>query len=75
MRSESLKIGVIGAGARGTALVRLLANNGSSVHLWCHEVETSQDILSNHLNSSFLANIPLPEKLGASTDLSEVVRN
>jgi glycerol-3-phosphate dehydrogenase (NAD(P)+) len=75
MRSESLKIGVIGAGAWGTALARLLANNGSRVHLWCHEVETSQDILTNHLNSSFLVDIPLPETLGASTDLGEVVRN
>ena len=75
MQSESLKIGVIGAGAWGTALARLLANNGSSVLLWCHEAETSQDILTNHLNSSFLADIPLPETLGASTDLGEVVRN
>ena len=75
MLSENLQIGVIGAGAWGTALARLLVNNGNSVQLWCHEAETRQDILTNHLNSSFLPDIQLPETLGASTELSEVVRN
>ena len=70
-----MQIGVIGAGAWGTALARLLANNGNSVQLWCHEAETKQDILTNHVNSSFLPDIPLPETLGATTELSEVVRN
>ena len=70
-----MQIGVIGAGAWGTALARLLANNGNAVQLWCHEAETKQDILTNHVNSSFLPDIPLPETLGATTELSEVVRN
>ena len=75
MKSNEMQIGVIGAGAWGTALARLLANNGNAVQLWCHEAETKQDILTNHVNSSFLPDIPLPETLGATTDLSEVVRN
>jgi glycerol-3-phosphate dehydrogenase (NAD(P)+) len=75
MLSENLQIGVIGAGAWGTALARLLVNNGNSVQVWCLEAETRKDILTNHLNSSFLPEIPLPETLNASTDLSEVVRN
>ena len=75
MKSNEMQIGVIGAGAWGTALARLLANNGNSVQLWCHEAETKQDILTNHVNSSFLPDIPLPETLGATTELSEVVRN
>ena len=75
MKSNEFQIGVIGAGAWGTALARLLAINGNAVQLWCHEAETKQDILTNHVNSSFLPDIPLPETLGATTDLSEVVRN
>ncbi|MEC8981394.1 MAG: NAD(P)H-dependent glycerol-3-phosphate dehydrogenase [SAR324 cluster bacterium] len=75
MLSENLQIGVIGAGAWGTAMARLLVNNGNSVQVWCLEAETRQDILTNHLNSSFLPEIRLPETLNASTDLSEVVRN
>ncbi|MEE3265677.1 MAG: NAD(P)H-dependent glycerol-3-phosphate dehydrogenase [SAR324 cluster bacterium] len=75
MLSENLQIGVIGAGAWGTALARLLVNNGNSVQVWCLEAETRQDILTNHLNSSFLPEIRLPETLNVSTDLSEVVRN
>ena len=75
MKSNEFQIGVIGAGAWGTALARLLAINGNAVQLWCHEAETKQDILTNHVNSSFLPDIPLPETLGATTELSEVVRN
>lgn len=75
MLSENLQIGVIGAGAWGTAMARLLVNNGNSVQVWCLEAQTRQDILTNHLNSSFLPEIRLPETLNASTDLSEVVRN
>ena len=75
MRSESLIIGMIGTEAWGTALARLLSNKGSSVQLWCHEAGTSRDILTNHLNYSFLVDIPLTETLGASTELGEVVRN
>ena len=75
MQSNEFQIGVIGAGAWGTSLARLLAKNGSSVQLWCHEAETKQDILSNHVNSSFLPDIALPDSLGATTDLSEIVRN
>ncbi|MEC9459930.1 MAG: NAD(P)H-dependent glycerol-3-phosphate dehydrogenase [SAR324 cluster bacterium] len=75
MLSENLQIGVIGAGAWGTAMARLLVNNGNSVQVWCLEAETRQDILTNHLNSSFLPEIRLPETLNVSTDLSEVVRN
>ena len=46
MGSDGLKIGVIGAGAWGTALARLLARSGNSVQLWCHEAETRKDILT-----------------------------
>ena len=75
MWSESFKIGVIGAGVWCTTLARKHANKGCSVQLWCHEAETSQDILTNHLNSSFLADNQLLETPEDSTDLVEVVRN
>jgi len=75
MGSDGLKIGVIGAGAWGTALARLLASSGNSVQLWCHEPETAKNILQKHVNTSFLPDILLPESLGASTDLLEIVQN
>ena len=75
MGSDRFEIGVIGAGAWGTTLARLLANNGSSVQIWCHEPETAKSIRQNHVNTSFLLDVPLPKSLGVSTDLLEVVRN
>ena len=40
-----MKIGVIGAGAWGTALANLLAGKGYEVALWAFEKEVCSDIL------------------------------
>ena len=75
MWSESFKIVKIAVGVWGTEWAMLLANVCSSLQFWSHEEELSQDILTIHLNSSFLADIPLPETLGASINFGEVVQN
>jgi len=43
---NSNKICVLGEGAWGTAIAKLLANNGLSVNLWCHNPDISQAILN-----------------------------
>ncbi|MBS1256255.1 MAG: Glycerol-3-phosphate dehydrogenase [NAD(P)+] [Deltaproteobacteria bacterium] len=75
MKSDRFQIGVIGAGAWGTALARHLANKNFSVRIWCNEIETAEDITRNHVNTDFLPDIRLPETINATTDLPEVVRN
>lgn len=67
------RIGVIGAGGWGTALSKLLVNNGNDVVLWCREKETAAEISEIHQNSSFLKGILLPEKLKATTDLEMAI--
>lgn len=68
-------IGVIGAGAWGTAISKLLCKNGSDVKIWCHSPETAKDINTNHTNSKFLSDIKLPESLQATIDLIEIVKS
>ncbi|WP_438728559.1 NAD(P)H-dependent glycerol-3-phosphate dehydrogenase [Parasphingorhabdus sp. DH2-15] len=63
-------IGVLGAGAWGTALAQLIASNGTKVRLWAREAEVADAINSIHQNSAFLPDIPLSCDIHASTELS-----
>ena len=74
-KSNEPQIGVIGAGAWGTAISKLLCKNGSDVKIWCHSPETAKDINTNHTNSKFLSDIKLPESLQATIDLIEIVKS
>jgi len=71
--SSISKIGVIGAGAWGTALAKHLAEKGLEVRLWAYESDVVAGINSIHENSRFLKGIPLPPRLVATTSLAEAV--
>ena len=68
-----MKIGVVGAGAWGTALANLLADKGLQVDLWAFEAEVCADIVKHGENRLFLPGIPLSENLRPSNDLGEAV--
>jgi glycerol-3-phosphate dehydrogenase (NAD(P)+) len=67
-----MNIGVIGAGAWGTALANLLAEKGYEVALWAFEKEVCSDILESRENKVFLPGIRLCEDLAPSNDLNTV---
>ena len=69
------KIGVIGAGAWGTALAKHLAEKGLEVRLWAYEQDVVNAINSSHENSVFLKNVPLPPGLTATSSLVEAVKS
>ena len=66
-------IGVIGAGAWGTALAKHLAEKGLAVRLWAHEQEVVNAINGTHENSIFLPGVALPRTLVATSSLAEAV--
>lgn len=66
------KIGIIGAGAWGTALAQSLADSGRDVLMWAREPEVVTAINESHENSVFLPNIPLNEGIRATDSLSSV---
>ncbi len=68
----SQSIGVIGAGAWGTAMAMSLARQGHSVELWALEADVVESINTAHVNEKFLPGFVLPENLVASTDIKRV---
>lgn len=63
-------IGVIGAGAWGTALGMVAARKGHQVWMWAREAEVLRDIGTNHENGMYLPGIQLPSTLHAMADLA-----
>jgi glycerol-3-phosphate dehydrogenase (NAD(P)+) len=62
------RIGVIGAGAWGTALAKVLAECGHEVSIWCNEAETAAGIRDAGRNERFLPGVDLPRGIGADVD-------
>lgn len=67
-----MKIGVVGAGAWGTALANLLAEKGFKVDLWAYEEEVCDDIAQRRENRLFLPGVALSANLRPSNDLKRV---
>jgi glycerol-3-phosphate dehydrogenase (NAD(P)+) len=67
----SAQIGVLGAGAWGTAVAKVIAEKGNEVTIWSYEDETKDDINQRRQNSRFLPDVELPESLKATTNIEE----
>ena len=63
------RIGVLGAGAWGTALALIAARAGRSVTLWAREPEVVESIARSRENTLFLPGIGLPPSITATGDL------
>ena len=66
------KIGVIGAGAWGTALAMVMHRAGNEVIIQAHESEVADAINSEHKNTTYLPNFELDPAIKATTDLAKV---
>lgn len=67
-----MKIGVIGAGAWGTALAQVGATGGQDVTLWAREPEVVASINDTHVNTLFLPKAKLSPAIRATGDLAEL---
>ncbi len=68
-----MKCAVIGAGAWGTALATLLAENGNETAIWAFEPDVAAAIDTAHENPRFLPGAALHANLHASTDKALVL--
>lgn len=66
-------VGVIGAGAWGTALALAAARAGRVVTLWAREPEVVQAISATRRNAMFLPDVELPAAIRATGELAGVV--
>ncbi len=62
-------IGVIGAGAWGTALAVVAAHAGRRVTLWARESQVVESISAHRENRLFLRGVQLPKTISATGDL------
>ncbi len=60
---------IVGAGAWGTALANLLAENGHETMLWAFEPDVAESVEAHRENRRFLPGIPLHPDLRASATL------
>ncbi|MEP0190458.1 MAG: NAD(P)H-dependent glycerol-3-phosphate dehydrogenase [Erythrobacter sp.] len=65
-------IGVIGAGAWGTALAQMLSSDGRNVVLWAYEPEVAEAINTSHTNPRYLPSATLSPNIQATCDLADL---
>ena len=68
--SAVARIGVIGAGAWGTALAQMLAADGAPVSLWAREEEVASAINETRRNAVYLPDAELSPSIVASSELA-----
>ncbi len=67
------KVGIISAGAWGTAIGKVLADKGIPVKMWDFMESVVDDINSKHKNNQYLPAVELPENLTATSNILEAV--
>lgn len=70
--SSKPAIGVIGAGAWGTALAQMLSTDGRDVLIWAYEPEVVEAINTDHRNPVFLPSAELNSNIRATGDLGDL---
>ncbi len=64
---------VMGAGAWGTALAKVLADAGTDVRLWARRPEIAKEVNDAHTNTRYLPGITLPGPIRATSDPGEAL--
>jgi glycerol-3-phosphate dehydrogenase (NAD(P)+) len=69
------RIGIVGAGAFGTALACVLRRAGHAITLWAREPEVVASIRSESRNPQFLAGVELAPGIAATSDMAAAVEH
>lgn len=65
-------IGIVGAGAFGTALAVALAQAGRSVRLWARDARLIADLRDQRRNPAALPGVVLPENVSVHAEIAEI---
>lgn len=67
------KVAVLGAGSWGTALSKVLAENGHNVFLWSHNPDQIKEMTETRYNQHYLPDTYLVENIYPTADLSQAI--
>ena len=67
-----MRVAVLGAGSFGTTMASLVSERNETV-LWARSDVVADEINTQHTNSRYLADVPLPQRLRATADLVQAV--
>ncbi|HCA82331.1 MAG TPA: glycerol-3-phosphate dehydrogenase [Flavobacteriales bacterium] len=74
MNAKQVKIGVIGGGSWGTAIVKLLCNQVDTVYWWVHKKESVDHIRNFHHNPRYLQSVEFnPGQLVVTNRLEDII--
>ena len=73
MSSTSGTVAVMGAGAWGTAVAKVLADGGNEVRLWARRQQVAEEINAARTNTVYLPGVFLPAEIRATADPAEAL--
>ena len=72
IQQGAIAVGVVGAGAWGTALAQMLSSDGRDVLLWAREPDLAEAVNTTHRNPLFLPSARLSPSIRATGNLAEM---
>lgn len=70
-----MKVCVLGGGSWGTALAKVLNENGHDVKVWMRNKDRCAEINNCHVNKKYLPKVELPRSLIFSTDIDDCLNS
>lgn len=68
------RIGIIGNGSWGTALAKILTDNGHQIHWWLRNKTAVEHLIERHHNPHYLTSVRfLPDTILPGTDLTAII--
>lgn len=69
------KITLLGGGSWGTALAKLLSENGHEVIVWLRDENQCRTLSSERENKKYLPKVQIPENIEFTSNINEAVKN
>lgn len=69
------RITLLGGGSWGTALSKLLSENGHDVTVWLRDEEQCRILSAERLNKKYLPNVKIPEDIKFTSNINEAVKD
>ncbi len=69
-----MRVAILGSGAYGTSLAKVLAEIGHTVQLWTRSESFAQEINETHTNQRYLPQVSLPPNLKVLSDPLETIK-